>query len=50
VLECTCKFLTKELTQVHIDRGAKVVVMSAPAKDDTPTFVVGVNADTLVLK
>jgi glyceraldehyde 3-phosphate dehydrogenase len=45
VLECTGKFLTQETTQVHIDKGAKVVVMSAPAKDDTPTFVVGVNAD-----
>ena len=45
VLECTGKFLTQEKTQVHIDKGAKVVVMSAPAKDDTPTFVVGVNAD-----
>jgi len=45
VLECTGKFLTQESTQVHIDRGAKAVVMSAPAKDDTPTFVVGVNAD-----
>jgi len=45
VLECTGKFLTKESTQVHIDKGAKCVVMSAPAKDDTPTFVVGVNSD-----
>ena len=45
VLECTGKFLTQEATQVHIDKGAKVVVMSAPAKDDTPTFVVGVNSD-----
>jgi len=45
VLECTGKFLTQENTQVHIDKGAKVVVMSAPAKDDTPTFVVGVNSD-----
>jgi glyceraldehyde 3-phosphate dehydrogenase len=29
--------------QKHIDAGAKKVVMSAPAKDDTPTFVMGVN-------
>ena len=45
VLECTGHFLTQEKTQVHIDKGAKIVVMSAPAKDDTPTFVVGVNSD-----
>ena len=45
VLECTGHFLTQEKTQIHIDKGAKVVVMSAPAKDDTPTFVVGVNSD-----
>jgi len=35
--------LTQELAQKHIDAGAKKVVMSAPAKDDTPTFVMGVN-------
>ena len=45
VLECTGKFLTQENTKVHIEKGAKCVVMSAPAKDDTPTFVVGVNSD-----
>lgn len=43
VIESTGKFLTKELSQVHIDRGAKMVVMSAPSKDDTPMFVYGVN-------
>lgn len=45
VLECTGKFLTKEDAQPHIDAGAKVVVMSGPAKDDTPMFVCGVNLD-----
>ena len=45
VLECTGKFLTKEAAQPHIDAGAKVVVMSGPAKDDTPMFVCGVNLD-----
>ena len=45
VLECTGVYLTKEKAQAHIDAGAKVVVMSAPAKDDTPTFVCGVNLD-----
>ncbi|MGO1245114.1 MAG: type I glyceraldehyde-3-phosphate dehydrogenase [Sphingobacterium sp.] len=43
VIESTGFFLTKELAQKHIDAGAKKVVMSAPAKDDTPTFVMGVN-------
>jgi len=43
VLECTGFFLTKETAQKHIDAGAKKVVLSAPAKDDTPTFVMGVN-------
>src|SRR5690606_14079563 len=40
-------FLTKETAQKHIDAGAKKVVMSAPAKDDTPTFVMGVNHKNL---
>jgi len=43
ILECTGLFLTKETAQKHIDAGAKKVVLSAPAKDDTPTFVMGVN-------
>ena len=46
VLECTGAYLTQEKCQVHIDNGAKKVVMSAPAKDDTKTFVVGVNEST----
>ncbi|MCD8255639.1 MAG: type I glyceraldehyde-3-phosphate dehydrogenase [Oscillospiraceae bacterium] len=45
VLECTGLFLTKEKSQPHIDAGAKHVIMSAPAKDDTPLFVCGVNLD-----
>ena len=43
VIESTGFFLTQELAQKHIDAGAKKVIMSAPAKDDTPTFVMGVN-------
>src|ERR1700742_214511 len=43
VIESTGLFLTQETAQKHIDAGAKRVVMSAPAKDDTPTFVMGVN-------
>ncbi|RUT77810.1 type I glyceraldehyde-3-phosphate dehydrogenase [Ancylomarina longa] len=43
VVESTGLFLTKERAQGHIDAGAKKVVMSAPSKDDTPMFVMGVN-------
>ena len=46
VVESTGLFLTKEKAQGHIDAGAKKVIMSAPSKDDTPMFVVGVNDDT----
>ncbi len=45
VLECTGKFLTKEAAKVHLERGAKQVIISAPGKDDMPTFVYGVNQD-----
>lgn len=45
ILECTGAYLTQEACQVHLDNGASKVVMSAPAKDDTPTFVMGVNED-----
>ncbi len=43
VLESTGLFLTKEKAQKHLEAGAKKVVMSAPSKDDTPMFVLGVN-------
>lgn len=43
VIESTGLFLTQADAQKHIAAGAKKVVMSAPAKDDTPTFVMGVN-------
>ncbi|MDE0470815.1 MAG: type I glyceraldehyde-3-phosphate dehydrogenase [Ekhidna sp.] len=45
VVESTGLFLTKEKAQSHIDAGAKKVVMSAPSKDDTPMFVMGVNQE-----
>ena len=45
VVESTGLFLTQEKAQAHIDAGAKKVVMSAPSKDATPMFVVGVNTD-----
>ena len=45
IVESTGLFLTKDKAQLHIDAGAKYVVMSAPSKDDTPMFVMGVNND-----
>jgi glyceraldehyde 3-phosphate dehydrogenase len=44
VCESTGIFLSTEQCQAHIDGGAKHVIISAPAKDNTPMFVVGVNA------
>ncbi|MEJ6979804.1 type I glyceraldehyde-3-phosphate dehydrogenase [Pedobacter sp. P351] len=43
VIESTGLFLTQDTAGKHLQAGAKKVVMSAPAKDDTPTFVMGVN-------
>ncbi len=43
VVEATGLFLDKAKTQAHLDAGAKKVVMTAPSKDDTPMFVMGVN-------
>merc|ERR1712032_773451 len=45
VCESTGVFLTKEKAQAIIDGGAKKVIYSAPAKDDSQTIVVGVNED-----
>ena len=43
VVESTGLFLTDEKARKHIEAGAKRVVMSAPSKDSTPMFVMGVN-------
>jgi len=43
IIESTGFFLTQEDAKKHIQAGAKKVIFSAPAKDDTPTFVMGVN-------
>lgn len=47
VLECTGFFASLKGSQAHIDAGAKKVVISAPAGDDLPTIVFGVNEQTL---
>lgn len=43
IIESTGLFLTKDSAKGHIKSGAKKVIMSAPSKDDTPMFVMGVN-------
>ena len=43
VLECTGFFLDKKSAGKHIEAGAKKVILSAPSKDETPMFVMGVN-------
>ena len=47
VLECTGFFASKAKSQAHIDAGAKKVLISAPAGNDLPTIVYGVNEKTL---
>ena len=47
VLECTGFYCSKAKSQAHIDAGAKKVVISAPAGNDLPTVVFGVNEQTL---
>lgn len=43
VVESTGLFLDKDSAAKHIAAGAKKVILSAPSKDDTPMFVMGVN-------
>ncbi len=47
VLECTGFFASKAKSTAHIEAGAKRVVISAPAGNDLPTIVFGVNEKTL---
>ena len=47
IVESTGLFLTKDSAQGHLNAGAKKVVLSAPSKDDTPMYVMGVNHKNL---
>ncbi|MBI5917328.1 MAG: type I glyceraldehyde-3-phosphate dehydrogenase [Bacteroidetes bacterium] len=48
VLECTGIFLDKEKAGLHLQAGARRVVLSAPPKaDDVPTFVIGANHEQM---
>ncbi|OCN03454.1 type I glyceraldehyde-3-phosphate dehydrogenase [Erysipelotrichaceae bacterium MTC7] len=47
VLECTGFYTSKAKAEAHITAGAKKVVISAPAGNDLPTVVFGVNEDVL---
>ncbi len=45
VIECTGAFLTTKKAEAYLKNGIKKVVMSAPAKDDTPMYVLNINTD-----
>jgi len=47
VLECTGKFVSREGAGTHLKAGAKRVIISAPAKGDVKTIVLGVNENIL---
>lgn len=47
VLESTGHFTTYDAAKQHLEAGAKKVIVTAPMKDETPTFVMGVNDDAL---
>jgi glyceraldehyde 3-phosphate dehydrogenase len=46
VIDSTGVFTSQEKAELHLQAGAKKVVLSAPTKDDTPTIVLGVNKPT----
>lgn len=47
VLECTGRFKGKADAGIHLENGAKGVIISAPSDKETPTFVYGVNSDEM---
>ncbi|MBK6903861.1 MAG: type I glyceraldehyde-3-phosphate dehydrogenase [Saprospirales bacterium] len=47
VLECTGRFTDEEKAAMHLQAGAKKVIISAPAKGNIPTIVLGVNSDKI---
>ena len=47
VLECTGKAKTYDIAARHLEAGVEKVLVSAPMKDETPTFVLGVNEKEL---
>ncbi|MEO8069281.1 MAG: type I glyceraldehyde-3-phosphate dehydrogenase [Flavobacteriales bacterium] len=50
VIEATGRFRSTDKVQAHLNAGAQRVILSAPASDDTPTVVFGVNEKTLTGK
>jgi len=50
VLECTGLFTSREKAEVHLKAGAKKVLISAPAGNDVPTVVFGVNDNIITSK
>lgn len=50
VLECTGRFVEKAKANLHIEAGAKKVLISAPAKGDVATVVLGVNDEVIDAK
>ena len=50
VMECTGLFTTAERARIHLDDGAKRVLISAPSSDADKTIVFGVNQKTLTAR
>jgi glyceraldehyde 3-phosphate dehydrogenase len=50
VVESTGIFLTYDTAKTHLKAGARKVILSAPSKDDTPMFVMGVNHNSYTEK
>lgn len=49
VVDCTGRNLTLEAAEAHLEAGAKQVIISAPAAEDIPMIVLGVNEETIDL-